>query len=527
MEPMTARTVLVCFSLSACSAEGDVSTAHQGIITPAAINGRANPTPTIEAREVSAVWIPGNGNNVPGRWLMGFNAPLSMGTGVAYAGWSYSTNAAATSWSDHQQTSGTGWGNPGTSTHSHYPFLGWFGDPAMVYVTDPAVNNGGTRAVYANIAASQAPGGSWVHEDIVAAVSSDGGQTWGGATYITTNITADGDADFPFLASNPNPPYHIYATWQSNGRTKYQQLIVDTAGTLTRGPQFGEVPLAVGQAFSLSANIAIGVVKKCSGVLHEAMYVTFQSSSVGHCIPNGTRQIRSLHWWLAVYDTVVNTWDGPWEIASDANWPHCIGNTASTPSYAISNVDAPRIAVDTINPNFWITRTEGTAYGSRVVVHAGSAQCLGSGPPALWPAIRFPFCTPNKNGCNADGTGRNDSMGNPIIEDEWGPAIGFAVQTGVPRVALSWNSTRFDPTHAGRFASTVMSYGENYSSFSAPITISVASTGETVPWDQNLGTWEDYQAMGVNPYAGTFLAAWGGDYRMPLANGGIYTSILQ
>jgi len=84
--------------------------------------------------------------------------------------------------------------------------------------------------------------------------------------------------------------------------------------------------------------------------------------------------------------------------------------------------------------------------------------------------------------------------------------------------------------HANQFATLYMQYSEAKWAYGggAPQAIGVKAAGssETVPWDQTLGDWSDYQALGVNPVSGTILGAWSGDTRDG-STGRIYSTLLQ
>jgi hypothetical protein len=104
----------------------------------------------------------------------------------------------------------------GLSPTNNTGFLGWGSDPSVAPITDPSLNPDGRRVVATNIATSAGNiAGSAARDDVIVALSQDGGQTFSHVEYVSTSTTGT-KADMPFVFSNPNPPWDTYVSWQSN-----------------------------------------------------------------------------------------------------------------------------------------------------------------------------------------------------------------------------------------------------------------------------------------------------------------------
>lgn len=519
----TDRIGLICllyFSPLCGGCEWEVeenSRSTEAIVTAPTQNYLANPT--TPGQEVSVAYVPGGGNT-PGRWVMGF-IPLSTPV-ERHVGWAYSSDAMGTNWTSRGIPSGTAWGDPGPSPVSSSPFAGWRSDPSLAPVTDPTINNNGTRVLVSEIAI-QANG---MLENVIVALSSDRGETWANTQYV--NTASSGGADHPTISSNPNSPYGTYVAWASSSSPTGGWINSVRYATPTSFTKGTPVPIPRTLPYWINVpNVAMGVVKGCDGILHQAVYVAYAGIGPPHCTP-GTATTYNMKWFLAVYDTVANVFYGPWGIANDATFPTCVGGSGSMNRLWDPGVEA-RLAVDSASPTFFLAHVNSTAYGTRIDVDSGSIGC-GGGTPAVT-ATRMPVCNPNTPNCVMGGLGRTDGSGMPIIQDDWAPSIAFVYGPSMtPRTVVTWMSTRDDPGNANRLTNIYMAFSEDrFWSVSSPVRVSFATPGttQTVPWDQNIGSWIDYQGLAPNPITGAFLAGWGGDCRSNFSFCQIYSGLMQ
>jgi len=501
--------------LTGCSQPGGDPTAvaeiSEALLTPATTNHEVAHA-VLGARETSVAFSP-----YQRRWIVGFNSFTSTAT---EAGWAYSSDPSGTSWTSSSISSATAWGDPGSSPTNGSGFIGWRGDPSIAPATNPSFNQKGLTMLYSMVGSSKSADAS----DVVIARSNDGGLTWGQAQYVN-DAASGGNVDNPVMDSNPVAPYHTYVAWTNGSGAWLNDVQYGPGNSFTKGTPTKIPPPP--SAAVLHPNIAVGQYTTCGSEVHEAVYVAFTTSG-GRCAFDGTAGVQSNSWWLALYDTVDKSWAGPWQMNSDDKWANCVGT-----GYKIANDPRPRIAVDSQSATFWTAHTQSSPYGTRPVMDWGGIVCSdGTTTPSVSHDQPY-FCYPKFPGCNRDGQGWNDGSGNPIIQDEWGPALAFTYQPGspaVPRTVLTWYSTRDGAAHANQFATIYMQYSEEKwaSGGGAPRAISVKTAGssETVPWDQTLSDWSDYQALGVNPLSGTILGAWGGDTRDG-STGRIYSTLLQ
>ena len=156
----------------------ETESTSQAVITPN--NTNPNVTPDYSGwEETSAAFVSGYTNDTgTGRWLVGWN--YYGGGSATAAGLSISDTYKATTWTDVVQDAGTAWGNPGNSPYDDAGFSGWTSDPSIVAVTNPATNNGGKTMLYSMMACTN---NCSENNDVVVAISTDSGSTWGGATY--------------------------------------------------------------------------------------------------------------------------------------------------------------------------------------------------------------------------------------------------------------------------------------------------------------------------------------------------------
>ena len=84
--------------------------------------------------------------------------------------------------------------------------------------------------------------------------------------------------------------------------------------------------------------------------------------------------------------------------------------------------------------------------------------------------------------------------GGPRIRDEWGPAVSFHYNILTPRVVQTWYTTRDDINDVK--VDLYMMYSEDSGgTWSTPQEITLAQSGQTIPWDYHGEDWSDYQSI--------------------------------
>lgn len=520
-----------------CAGPGDGETygqAGQYVISAPTTNG----TPTISGttayvgrHEVAVAFATGNPPNVTPAWAVGWNTQALSGTQYIGAGWAYSSDATGSSFTPHEQTTLNELGNPGTCPDGG-TWNGWYSDPTIAPVTDTTLAPSHNQFMYAMVGASSlnSRGG------VVVALSQDAGHTWGNAGWADDGGDA-GAVDNPWLSTNPVSPWHTFVAWTGAGASFLQRIHFDATHVLKLDGAKKTIPRPPGGLLSVDhPQISVGQYTTCANTVHEAVFVAY-ATAFDRC-GFGKPSHGDNSWWLALYDPTDDVFWGPWELDEDSDWQNCVGGTASAPNYLIDNDPRPRITTDTLSSAFWVAHTHGYHadgthyYGQRISVQGGTMGCSGGNTTPSFSTWTDAVCT-NETGCLANHLGRNDAMGHAIVEDEWGPAIAFTYKPATPNVArivVTWQSTRDDPGLNNVRANTYMAYAEAVGlPSSTPTRISVGTTG-TLPWDQTLGDWSDYQGLAPNPSSGTFLAVWGGDCRnwtMTNPHCGIFSGLLQ
>lgn len=480
---------------------------------------------------VSGAWqgaaSPPPGTLEHGRWINVWYAgdhPTALAVG-----WAPSNDGRGDLWTPHEMQVISDFGTPaGGAPHNNYTFNGWRGDPAIANVTNPEFNNmdGGQRAIIVEIAQT-AQGADIRRDEVVAAITSDGGDTFGHAAYVTTGpfgsppsmIDSGGFADIPHIATNQVAPFNTWVTWETNpglpnGATWLRRIQYDRNFNFSGNDPI-VVPLA-GGTFRRRPNVAVGTwtsVAACTSG-GEAVFVVsagFQDRCEGNNYVAGP-----MKWWLSGFDPANNnSWYGPWLLYDETvGVPNCVGSAGQT-----DNSTDPHIAVDTSTTTVWTTHTIGAACGStgcppgvmnprtsEVRVEGITFFC-NSGPTPCPNGGRCPQI--NINPWSPPGGGGSSTI------SAWVPGIAVThvpttdpVPPAFQRTAVYWMSTRGDTQNVN--ASVFMSFLDNYGGLSNPMVIAVATpmTSEVVPWDNTLAKYDDYQHLAGNNTFGSFLAAW-------------------
>lgn len=521
-----------------CSSNNDpeaVGSSSQAIVTAATANYSIGGTTLVGFHETSVAFAAGTTSPTgAGRWVVGFNY-TGFGSSTT-AGWAYSSDATGTSWSifDIAGAGILGFGDPGNSPYDGQPFGGWRSDPSLTAITDPALSDSGKRLMYTMVACTN---GCSATNDVVIALSTDGGGTWGNAAYVNGDHTKGGGVgvDNPWIATNAVSPYHSFVAWtnQENGawlaRVEYSNP-TDGGPITFAASNYTQPPLPTGKNV-FHPRIAVGQFTDCSSNLHEAVFYAFgTSTTLGRCAFDGGIGSAAQSYYFDVYDVPSNTWYGPFGLYSTPSWPNCVGGgtgTSCTSSpgapHCASNDPRPHIAVDPLatNGTYYVTHTFPTNRGTRIAIETGSLGCSGTTTPTR-------HSDPNPCDLGPLGCTTTGPDGGPWIQDEWGPTVATDYNGTTPRVVVTYYGTRDDTNNVN--TSLYMTYSEDrglHWSTPSAITFAKPDAGETVPWDYHLGDWSDYQSLTSSSPDGGFLGAWGGDCRLGPSFCNMYSTVLQ
>jgi hypothetical protein len=522
----------------------ETATTSAAVITPASTNYNVTPD-YASIHETSVAFASGYvHDSLTGRWVIGWN---TGGSGTTQAGWSYSTDYHADSFTDNEQTSGTDFGNPGNSPYDGASFSGWRGDPSIVAVTNPTMNDGGVRMLYSMVACTNSCSET---NDVVVALSNDSGQTWGSATYANGGGSGPDQgggpgADNPWMASNQASPYDTFIAWDRAGDSSawLGQVSITNPDSGTPGISVSgitQVPKPSGGLIN-HVRIAVGEYTTCGSALHEAVFAVYDDWTYARCPFDGqSHSTTAASWYMAVYDVVTSTWLGPWQLdATTLPWPNCVGGgtgpvdagcSANNP-FCADNDPRAQIAVDWSSTHgiFFVNHTiNPLGHGTRVEVDQGYLACeSGSVQPVTTKVIDPPPCDPNPlNGLCTWGDAGIGPDGGPYVQDEWGQAIAFNFNGTTPRVVETWFSTRDDPNNVN--VDMYMMYSENLGvTWSGIQEVTQTQAGQVIPWNYHLGDWSDYQSIAPDTVHGGFLGAWGGDCRSDAGTCTVYSEIMQ
>jgi hypothetical protein len=445
-------------------------------------------------------------NSGKGGWVVGFNNNSASAT--TFAG-SSRFDATAGLWTATSISSGLAWGNPGPSPFNGSAFAGWRSDPSLAAVTNPSLNPTLTnsRMLYSMLATNG--------NDAIVAYSDNCFSSGKGTSYLNTNASG-GSVDNPVIGSDPVAPYKTFAIWTAAtaplGRRAYlNEFAYSTAGVFSKGTEV-LVPALPGK-FASHPTLSVGHYNACDGKSHEAVYVAYSTSNAGRCAFDGKPNIKSdQSWYTALYDADTSTWvGGPWLVASDAQWPACVGN-----EFLIANDGRPRLATSNKGEGFWVVVPQSSPLGTRIHTYSASIVCSGGAvkPPTFTDS---PTCDPDgkSGGCFSPGGGSGGSGGNTgKVSDEWGPAVAFSDSLSGPSLVVTFMGTRNELTN--RYAGVYMTYSQNFLALTNPVVISrqTAPLSTAVLFDHTVSGWEwsDYNGLGTDG-KGTFLTTWGGDSR--------------
>jgi hypothetical protein len=467
--------------------------------------------------ELSVTYVKGAGGPVGGsargRWVIAANNFESLASG-SYWSWGYSDDANASSWQYEVQTSATQFGCPGgacpgtvSPTDGSY-FTGWASDVSLAAVTDPGWSNSDKRVVGVSLASTQ----NNVQPDIIVALSENGGQSWGNLQWVTTSASG-GDADMPFVFSNPQSPYDTYVSWRSitsqnvqRGHLRKIKYGISPATFDTTNPVI-DIPKRPEDTLVNRFNFGFATLPSACTSGGEGIFVVYANGGKPRCGGTGAETWGTTYWNLAVYDTAATppTWYGPWRIVTDDYHDSCVGSPYNK---AYTNTVDPHIAVDPVTADVWVTHTRQSSLNApvRTAVEYGRFQCVGGGGPNIDFSTLFTAPDP----CQQAGCGDADN---------WIPAIAMHRYGGVSRVGVYWYGTT-DP--ANRRVGVWAAYQENLGAMQGPVLLSSSAfpvTSGTTEWavDGSPGgtyvdPW-DYQTLGTSWQNGSFLALWASDPR--------------
>jgi hypothetical protein len=524
--------------------EGSENVASRGeaLITPATHNYPLTTTGSgaITGSETATGY---SGWQGVGHWVSAFNNAVDQGGTLGFGtfAWAYSTDKTGTSWTTKQMTSFDEFGNPGPSPTNGFAFAGWRGDPGITPVIDPSLSHSGQWMIATNTCESRQAAHEFFNDDVVAALSMDGGHTWSNAAYVNAAGGTKGQSvDNPAIATNVASPYHTFVAWNNTNPTQgfLTQLNVNgTTGQLTPSGQL-TIPIASGPSSIVHPQIAVGQYTTCGGATHEAVYVAYAAFG-DRCNFDGTQEtVPSQQWSFGLYDTVTSSWAiSPEATDTQTNWPQCVGpQTGTAPTFGIDNDGRPRIAVDPNSSNFTIAypMVSGTL-GTRIEVVRGLIICSSGSTAATFNKTKDLACTPGPTCPN--GVAHTKTGGGFWLQDDFAPSVAMTYSGTTLRTVVTFMSTRDDVTTPTRDAqaNTYMMYSENNGGFTVPVAIGVKTIpADAIPWNQNWNgptttidpdDWSDYQSIGVNYIDGTLLPVWGGDMRT--GTHAIYSSLLQ
>jgi hypothetical protein len=503
----------------------------------------------------------------PRQWVTVFNNNQNCYPTVTASpcgGWAYSNDINGSSWTAQVQSTGLDFApNPGNCSDGN-AFAGWGGDPSIAPVTDPTINNGGTRLLYTNL------GNSTVnpYTDVIVAISTNGGHGWGNTNFVTTpGVSSGGGAsggfmggngyqdDQPAIASNSLSPYGSWVSWTyydiphytSQGyinSVRYDLSLTYSTGYL-HPVQVPPAPVSSGVFPFEQAAVSVTSMQTCSPGLHEIVFVAFDTSPVGlagvsRCGGNRDNHTSPVSWWLNMYDATVGQWlfpNAPLPLGTDAQFPDCVGNLSAGAGgqigYPGTNSQKPALAVAPGGPDFWIANVQSSlslpgythSEGTRVAIHHRRLSCINgqmavsnlgdnSAPDTCYGLTGWGPCTGD-----AGSGGQNGPDGGYVVNDEWEPGLGFLwnynTQPATPELFATWYDTRLDPANdlVGVWGAWTTCTTPSCNPFNNVFYVSHNISPTYVSWDFTEGLQWDYNVPGVDPNTYSFLAVWGGDAR--------------
>ncbi len=477
-------------------------------------------------------------------WLVAWNGPVhSVSGGSAMKiGSSYSDTGVGLPSGQNvpafypHEADGTTFGDPGDSPTGGGAFVGLGGDVSLAPVTDLR-NNGtdppGARAILVSLSAYVG--------DVVAALTRDGGQTWGDLSYVNDGATGGTDlasgkvVDLPFAASNPIGQAGLgdtFVTWEDEKHDAVwlHQIWFDGVGNLhneqpyravpnarswTNGPQEPHLSFVTLPAGCTSGGEGVAVIVRRAAQTPPPQY------DGGRCAQDGEYPVTAdYNLYLSVYDVYADTWVvNDRLVAQEFGFPTCITALRTKDS---SNV--PFITSDPTANRVWITHAVASSFGTTPQVVWQNLVCAGGGGGGGQDPVTLRFAGSWEPSKPPDGQ----------VHDEWMPSIAFGNDGTTRRVAVQWYGTRDDP--GNQLANVYMAYSENNNVFTSPIAVGMPRNAmETVPWTATLPfgdpnymdetaktgptlTW-DYQQLAADYAGARFLAVWAGDTRNYSSNG--------
>ena len=553
---ITLTWVAGCSIARSDRSERRLGVSRQAILTPAPNNVAVTTTAFPNRHEFATVFLTLNqplAMPPSGRWLTVWNGPT--GANGVPIGWAPSMDGLGNGWTPDETSMPSQFGSPGISPSVNRAFNHYSGDPGLAPVTNPDLNPAGNRAILVELASTTAGADL---SDVVALL-------WDGTTFTSPGYVTTGsfepqpnppfpdsggssrELDIPHVASNPASPYDTFVVWEQNTllahNTWMRRIWYNGAGQLCGGPSDGSAcPAPVMVPGGLyRPNIAVGFLHDINGVPltgcssgGEAVFLVSASTNPGRCDPNAPAHF-DITWRLQIYDVALDKWYGPWALYHEPSFPVCVGRDGTGQAVTSNTVD-PHIAVDTSsNPlavssdYFWVTHTIGRNCGnsgcpagqmrtSEVAAEFGWLGCPSGPPPGgCIPEEPCPQIIPSWS--PPAPTGTTAAWIPAIASSHVVPWFGQCVATDfsgvVPnlsppcqRTVVYWYATYPDQTN-NRLASVYMSYEENYGLFTLPQAISVKNnSSEVVPWNNDLATTWDFQHLGVNTGAASFMAIW-------------------
>ena len=557
----TNAIALTLVVVGACSSQTEPVGSSSAALTPTV--GTNAPLVMMNMHEVALTPAldPGMGT---WRWVGVFNNvsdPAGPPSGISpnnqllqnSIGWSVSTDLTGTSWPSPQTppdgTEKTMWVPTGTPTDGS-TFIGWNGDPSVAIVGDPTYLMGptyGTVLVLTNVIASSAQPDAGA--DVGMLVSTNGGNTWGSAQYVTDQaIVGGGLVDQPQIASNPNPPYGTFVTWINSdtyppGPTAWLTSIKNHTFQPNSSSYnaFWTQPIKIngGGANIIHPKMAVGNVTWCDTSTHELVYLAWPDGDDNRCDePLGQNTAPFMvSWSLAVWDNTANAWLGPFApFDVDPNWPPCI-SVQQQPAYTNNaNVSLAATTAASGTGLLALAYDKETPIGTRIIVKTFQPQCSGGGfNLGLLQSFQAPDFCYDSNGGTGPGWcqpppgntgGGNGGGGTNVTNDQWAPQIAFLQKGPTPELLVTWYDTSGDPANAAvrvnmalntnGFMGSPFVSGANFSIFQLSLP---RYPVDQIPWPITNASgyraeWWDYHAIGVDRLVSqSFFAAWGGDFR--------------
>ena len=551
----TNAIALTLVVVGACSSQTEPVGSSSAALTPTV--GTNAPLVMMNMHEVALTPAldPGMGT---WRWVGVFNNvsdPAGPPSGISpnnqllqnSIGWSVSTDLTGTSWPSPQTppdgTEKTMWVPTGTPTDGS-TFIGWNGDPSVAIVGDPTYLMGptyGTVLVLTNVIASSAQPDAGA--DVGMLVSTNGGNTWGSAQYVTDQaIVGGGLVDQPQIVSNPNPPYGTFVTWINSdtyppGPTAWLTSIKNHTFQPNSSSYnaFWTQPIKIngGGANIIHPKMAVGNVTWCDTSTHELVYLAWPDGDDNRCDePLGQNTAPFMvSWSLAVWDNTANAWLGPFApFDVDPNWPPCI-SVQQQPAYT-NNANVSLAATTAASgTGLWRLHMTEAPIGTRIIVKTFQPQCSGGGfNLGLLQSFQAPdFCYDSNGGLAPAGASLHretrvaeTAAGTNVTNDQWAPQIAF-LQKG-PHAGASRHVVRHERRSSQR-RRTRQHGAEHERLHGKPIrqrcklldlpVVSPRYPVDQIPWPITNASgyraeWWDYHAIGVDRLVSqSFFAAWG------------------